>query len=110
MVPESIMPTYSFLAKTPLTVDDAPAHLKAISAVGVPYSPEMIENAVADMRAQADPEADTDGLEERYQKISIRDFDGNPRRLSEMDALVAYLQMLGTLVDLKAYQQDENLR
>ena len=49
-------------------------------------------------------------LEQRYAKISIRDFDGNPQLLSEMDALVAYLQMLGTLVDLKAYQQNENLR
>lgn len=110
VVPESIMPTYSFLAKTPLNVTDAPAHLKANSAVGVPYSAEMIENAVGDMKAQADPDADTNGLEERYQKISIRDFDGNPGQLSEMDALVAYLQMLGTLVDLKAYQQNENLR
>ena len=60
--------------------------------------------------AQADPDADTSGLEERYQKISIRDFDGNPAALTEMDALVAYLQMLGTLVDLEAYKQNENLR
>ena len=49
-------------------------------------------------------------LEERYQKISIRDFDGDPNALTEMDALIAYLQMLGTLVDLEAYKQDENLR
>ena len=70
----------------------------------------MIENALADLKAQADPDADTEGLEERYQKISIRDFDGNPELLSEMDALIAYLQMLGTLVDLEAYKQNENLR
>ncbi|MGI9364979.1 MAG: cytochrome-c oxidase, cbb3-type subunit II [Rhizobiaceae bacterium] len=110
VVPESIMPSYAFLASTPLAKSDIAAHLKANSVVGVPYSAEMIENALSDLEAQANPDADTDGLEERYAKISIRDFDGNPSMVSEMDALVAYLQMLGTLVDLKAYQQNENLR
>lgn len=110
VVPESIMPKYSFLADTALDADTITGHLKANAVVGVPYTEEMIANAVSDLRAQADPEADTDGLEERYQKISIRDFDGNPQALSEMDALIAYLQMLGTLVDLDAYKQNENLR
>ena len=110
VVPESIMPSYSFLARTPVDTKNFGAHLKANRVVGVPYSDAMIENAVADMKAQANPDADTAGLEERYAKISIRDFDGNPSQLSEMDALVAYLQMLGTLVDFKAYQQNENLR
>ena len=110
VVPESIMPPYSFLATTPLATKNFGDHLKANRAVGVPYTDAMIENAVADMQAQANPDADTEGLEERYAKISIRDFDGNPGQLTEMDALVAYLQMLGTLVDLKAYQQEENLR
>ncbi len=110
VVPESIMPKYSFLAKTTLAKKNISAHLSANSAVGVPYSEAMVTNALADLEAQADPDADTSGLEERYAKISIRDFDGNPKVVSEMDALVAYLQMLGTLVDLKAYQQNENLR
>jgi len=110
VVPQSIMPRYSFLANTPVDTKNFEAHLKANRMVGVPYSDEMIKNAVADMKAQADPEADTSGLEERYAKISIRDFDGNPKQLTEMDALVAYLQMLGTLVDLDAYKQKENLR
>ena len=110
VVPESIMPRYSFLAKTRLEKKNIAGHLLANSRVGVPYSDAMIENALADLEAQADPEADTDGLEERYKKISIRDFDGNPKDVTEMDALVAYLQMLGTLVDLKAYEQNENLR
>lgn len=110
VVPESIMPKYEFLAKTELDAKNIEGHLKANSAVGVPYSDEMIENALVDLKAQANPDADTDGLEERYQKISIRDFDGNPNVVSEMDALVAYLQMLGTLVDLEAYKQNENLR
>ncbi|MGI9351347.1 MAG: cytochrome-c oxidase, cbb3-type subunit II [Rhizobiaceae bacterium] len=110
VVQESIMPKYGFLAQTSLREDDIAGHLKANAMVGVPYTPEMIENALADLKAQADPDADTEGLEERYQKISIRDFDGNPKVLSEMDALIAYLQMLGTLVDLEAYKQNENLR
>ena len=110
VVPESIMPRYQFLAETELSSKNIAAHLKANRAVGVPYTDEMIENALADLKAQANPDADTDGLEERYQKISIRDFDGNPAVVSEMDAMVAYLQMLGTLVDLEAYKQNENLR
>jgi cytochrome c oxidase cbb3-type subunit 2 len=110
VVPESIMPKYSFLAAADLAKSNIAAHLKANRMVGVPYSDSMIENALADLEAQADPDSDTSGLEERYAKISIRDFDGNPDKVSEMDALVAYLQMLGTLVDLKAYQQNENLR
>lgn len=110
VVPESIMPKYSFLARRSLDKNAIGAHLTANSYVGVPYTPTMIENAVADLEAQADPEADTSGLEERYAKINIRDFDGNPEAVTEMDALVAYMQMLGTLVDLNAYKQNENLR
>ncbi len=111
IVPESIMPGYPFLAETKLRTDDAAAHLKAMAAVGVPYSEDMLENAVADMIAQADPDADgASGLEERYPNVNIRDFDGNPGAITEMDALVAYMQMLGTLVDFSAYQAEENYR
>ncbi len=110
VVPESIMPGYSFLKEAKVDDGDFAAHLKANQLLGVPYSEEMITNAVADLNAQADPEADTDGLETRYPKVSVRDFDGDPQQVSEMDALVAYLQMLGTLVDLEAYRQNENLR
>lgn len=110
VVPESIMPKYGFLAKTALETSTIAGHLAANAAVGVPYTAEMIENAEADLKAQADPDADTDGIEARYQSITVRDFDGNPGLLSEMDALVGYLQMLGTLVDLEAYKQNESLR
>ena len=110
VVPESIMPKYGFLAKTELDTWSISQKLAANRLIGVPYSEEMVENALADLKAQADPESDTDGLEERYQKISIRDFDGNPDTVTELDALIAYLQMLGTLVDLEAYKQNENLR
>lgn len=111
VVPESIMPPYGFLAETELSYQDMAAHLKANAMIGVPYDEAMIENAVADLEAQLDPDSDgVDGLEERYSNVSIRNFDGNASEVTEMDALVAYLQMLGTLVDFSAYQADENYR
>ena len=70
----------------------------------------MIGNAGADMRAQADPNADTSGLEERYPKARAADYDGQPGKLTEMDALVAYLQMLGTLVDFSTYDDASGYR
>jgi len=103
VVPESIMPSYAFLKDTPLDVRNFSTHLVANRRVGVPYTEEMVENAEADLRAQADPNADTTGVEARYPKAKIGDFDGNPQALTEMDALVAYLQMLGTLVDFSTY-------
>ena len=73
-----------------------------MSHVGVPYTAKDIEEANNDLQAQADPDADTSDLLKRYPKAQARDFDGNPKELTEMDALVAYLQMLGTLVDFNA--------
>jgi cytochrome c oxidase cbb3-type subunit 2 len=98
VVPESIMPGYSFMMRD-LGIDDVRAHLETLRMVGVPYSDEMVANAAADLATQADPEADNDGLLARYPKAVVGDFDGDPARVTEMDALVAYLQMLGTLVD-----------
>ncbi|MEC9344392.1 MAG: cytochrome-c oxidase, cbb3-type subunit II, partial [Pseudomonadota bacterium] len=110
VVPESIMPSYAFLKDTPLEIEDIAGHLKANRTVGVPYSDEMIENAAADLAGQADPDADWEGIEQRYPKAKLGDFDGDPARLTEMDALVAYLQMLGTLVDFSAYDAEANER
>ncbi|HMQ57831.1 MAG TPA: cytochrome-c oxidase, cbb3-type subunit II [Rhizobiaceae bacterium] len=107
VVPESIMPSYSFLARTPLDFENIAGHLKANAAVGVPYDEAMIENAKADLAAQATPDADTEGLVARYPKAIARDFDGNPSAVTEMDALVAYLQMLGTLVDFSAFEPEK---
>jgi cytochrome c oxidase cbb3-type subunit 2 len=70
----------------------------------------MIENAERDLRAQANPDLDASGLNERYPKVRVEDFDGNPGRVTEMDALVAYLQMLGTLVDFTTYEAKDNYR
>ena len=109
VVPESVMPTYAFLADADLKVGDPAASLAALRKVGVPYTDRDIERALDDMKAQADPDADADDLAERYPKAQIRDFDGNPARLTEMDALVAYLQMLGTLVDVNSAAAEEEL-
>ena len=110
VVPESVMPSYSFLKETPLEVTDVSMDLKASRAVGVPYSDEMVAEANADLKAQADPNADTTALLERYPKAKVGDFDGNPATLTEMDALVAYLQMLGTLVDFSTYDDTTGYR
>lgn len=110
VVPESIMPSYAFLADTPIDVRGFSTELVANARVGVPYSDEMIANAEADLMAQADPNADTSGVEARYPKAVLGDFDGNPRALTEMDALVAYLQMLGTLVDFSTYDEAAGYR
>ena len=109
VVPESVMPKYGFLAERDLKVADPKANLKALAAVGVPYSKDDIEKAEADLKAQASPDADTADLVARYPKAQVRDFDGDPARVTEMDALVAYLQMLGTLVDVNAPAAQEDL-
>lgn len=112
VVPESIMPSYAFLARAELNADDIDRHLRANQLLGVPYTDEMIAEAKSDLVAQAGGNDDTGGLEERYPKVQARDFDGDPTRITEMDALVAYLQMLGTLVDFTEYEPlaEGNLR
>ncbi len=110
VVPESIMPSYAFLKDNDLEADLVADHLATNRTLGAPYTDEMIENAMADLKAQADPEADWDGVQARYPKAVVGDFDGDPARLTEMDALVAYLQMLGTLVDFTAYDAEANFR
>jgi len=107
VVPESVMPGYGFLATRELRIKDIAGHLKANRAVGVPYTDDMIKNAVADLTAQADPEADTKGLLQRYPKAAVGDFDGDPKRLTEMDALIAYIQILGRMVDFKAIKPEQ---
>lgn len=109
VVPESIMPQYGFLAENTLKVPDPAGMLSALSRVGVPYSEADIAKAEADLLAQADPDADPGDLAERYPKAQIRDFDGDPSRVTEMDALVAYLQMLGTLVDVNSAAAQQEL-
>lgn len=111
VVPTSIMPAYSWLARTPLVTENVSADLKVQSLLGVPYSKEMIEKALTDLRAQAANDSpDADDLVKRYPKVNARDFDGNPNFVTEADALIAYLQMLGTQVDFKLYNDKANIR
>ena len=108
VVPESIMPGYAFLADRDLEAGDMTRDLTALSRVGVPYTKQDIGKANDDIRAQADPDAGAGDLVTRYPKAQVRDFDGDPARVTEMDALIAYLQMLGTLVDVeKAAPQEQ---
>jgi cytochrome c oxidase cbb3-type subunit 2 len=109
VVPESIMPGYAFLADKDLDYADITGHLRANRTVGVPYSDEMIASARADLVSQATGE-NADELLTRYPKAQARDFDGNSTRITEMDALVAYLQMLGTLVDLNSFKAEASSR
>jgi cytochrome c oxidase cbb3-type subunit 2 len=107
MVPESLMPHYAFLADTPLRYDDIAAKLRTLRVVGVPYSDEQVANARADLEAQANPQADAQALGTRYPKANVVPGDG--RTVTEMDALVAYLQVLGTEVNF-ADTSEETLR
>ena len=105
VVPESVMPQYAFLMEKRLDGDLIGAVLETNRMVGVPYTDEMIAEAKADFRAQANPDADTDGLLERYPGAVVANFDGQPE-LTEMDALIAYLQVLGTMVDFSTFTPD----
>jgi cytochrome c oxidase cbb3-type subunit 2 len=67
VVPESNMPAYPWLGKTPVEARDIEAKLRALRAIGVPYSDEEIASAKEELQGK-----------------------------TEMDALIAYLQGLGT--------------
>lgn len=98
VVPPSIMPAYPWLATTPLEVGDLGAHLQVLRDLGVPYTDDMIANASRDAAAQARPDSDgAEGVVERYgEATNLRRFSGSDR-VTEMDAVVAYLQILGQL-------------
>ncbi len=106
VVPESIMPSYAFLDR-PIEDAHIAAHLKANRAVGVPYTDEMIAKAREDLQVQSNPDLDSMGLLKRYPKAVVANFDGDPGRVTEMDALIAYLQMLGTLVTFSGVKPDQ---
>ena len=106
VVPESVMPKYGFLENRMIEGEYMGDLLKPHAFVGVPYNEEMVASAQADFLAQADPDSDYDGLLERYgENVNVRNFDGQPG-ISEADALIAYLQMLGTLVDFSTFTAD----
>jgi cytochrome c oxidase cbb3-type subunit 2 len=109
MVPESVMPNYPWLLKTPLDTSDVADRMTALRVTGVPYSKGeaefkqnvqnfgedvaktlRIEDAEANLRAQA----------------ATGNFDTVAGDVTEMDAMVAYLQVLGTMVDFSKFDDD----
>jgi cytochrome c oxidase cbb3-type subunit 2 len=120
VVPESVMPKYAFLVETPTDGEHVGEVMATHRIVGVPYTEDMIANARSDLAAQADPDADTEGVIDRYtykeddsgaviqpfpKALAVRNFDGRPG-VSEMDALIAYMQVLGTMVDFSTFEAD----
>jgi cytochrome c oxidase cbb3-type subunit 2 len=111
VVPGSVMPSYSWLEQTELDYKNIAQDLKVQALLGVPYTPEMIANVAADVETQATTDSpNVADLAKRYPKAQARDFDGDPARITEADALIAYLQMLGTQVDFKLYDDKANIR
>jgi len=98
-----VMPKYGYLENRMIDGEYIEDLLSTHALVGVPYEEAHIENAKADFNVQIDPFGDTDGLFERYgENVNVRNFDGQPG-ISEADALIAYMQMLGTLVDFSTF-------
>jgi cytochrome c oxidase cbb3-type subunit 2 len=109
VVPGTVMPAYPWLAQTDLDIAYIDDDLRVQAMLGVPYTADMIANAQADARVQASSDAAAD-LIKRYPKAQARDYDGQPGRITEADALIAYLQVLGTFVDFKLYDDKANVR
>lgn len=107
VVPESVMPKYGYLSNRVIDGKYIEDLMATNAMVGVPYSEEMLAAAVDDFNVQVDPFGDTDGLMERYPGAVVSNFDGQPE-LTEMDALISYMQMLGTLVDFSTFTPDPN--
>lgn len=109
VVPGTVMPAYPWLAQTEIDLAHIDDDLRVQATLGVPYTAEMTANAQADARAQASSDGATD-LVKRYPKAQARDYDGKPNRITEADALIAYLQVLGTFVDFRLYDDKANMR
>jgi cytochrome c oxidase cbb3-type subunit II len=111
LVPQSIMPGYPFLARTPLDYADLASNIRVQQIEGVPYSEAQLAHVQVDLEAQGTTEHPRkEEFLKRYPKANARDFDGDPRHITEADALIAYLQVLGTMVDFKLYDNTANFR
>jgi len=109
VVKESIMPGYKFLVERDADFSDINRDMEVLRKIGAPYTDDMIQNAVSDAVVQASADRDSDELMKRYgKKVNVRDFDGNKDKVSEMDALIAYLQVLGTMIDFAKYEPITN--
>lgn len=103
VVPESVMPSYPFMAEKALDYGNIADHLSALRITGVPYTDAQVASAVKDLEAQATGDED---VLDSYPKAPLGDFDGNSETITELDALIAYLQMLGTLVDFTTFKPE----
>ncbi len=112
LVPASIMPSYAFLEETPLDGSHIAQNMKTLAMTGVPYTQEMIDKAQDDLKAQgnATDDAAAAALQARYPKAIVRDLGADKHALSEADAVIAYLQQLGTQIDFKLYDNKANIR
>jgi cytochrome c oxidase cbb3-type subunit 2 len=111
VVPQSIMPSYAFLMTTPLDTRELVANVQTNREVGVPYTDEQMANVMADLKAQVSPDtSEAAALIKRYPKAVVAKFNPGSRDITEGDAVIAYLQMLGTLGDFKLYDDKANLR
>jgi cytochrome c oxidase cbb3-type subunit II len=107
LVPESLMPRYAFLAENDLRTDDIQDKMRALRAIGVPYTEQQIADAPKDVDVQANGQTDPAAFQKRYAKAALASGDG--KRISELDAVVAYLQVLGTMVNF-ADTSEESLQ
>jgi cytochrome c oxidase cbb3-type subunit 2 len=113
VVPESVMPNYPWLAKNKLDYGDVADRLLALRVTGVPYSANQAEydrNAKEFGPDMAKLFHAADARKSLEQQAQEGNFDGDKANLTEMDALVAYLQVLGTMVDFTKVNEDELIR
>lgn len=96
--PETVMPPYGFLARRYVDGEDVRQRMRALRRVGVPYTEAMVAAAGADLLAQRQLGGDVAGLLRRYPGAVVDGFTGADRP-TDMDALIAYLQVLGTFRD-----------
>jgi len=109
LVPQSVMPNYPWLAKNDLDYSDIGLRMQALRVTGVPYSTTQAEYQ-RNVKEFGETVARTlhipDAEKNLIAQAQLGDYDTNPGKLTEMDALVAYLQVLGTMVDFKKYDDD----
>ncbi|HZV98328.1 MAG TPA: cytochrome-c oxidase, cbb3-type subunit II [Methylophilaceae bacterium] len=109
LVPQSVMPNYPWLATTTLDYSDVGLRMKALRTTGVPYSNSQgeYERNVKDFGQDVAKSLHIPDAEKNLVgQAQLGNYDTNPSNITEMDALVAYLQVLGTMVDFKKYDDD----
>jgi cytochrome c oxidase cbb3-type subunit 2 len=108
VVPQSIMPNYPWLLETELDFSDVQDRMRALKKTGVPYSETQreLQRNIDEFGAEVAARLDILRAEETLmQQALANNYDGQRARITEMDALVAYLQVLGTMVDFSKYDE-----